>query len=176
VTGATAALVGLITIGLAGCASETAPERVGSPAIGLPTDSLSSRSAKVFFLTANGPWPVWRDLGAVADPQAALNALAQGPEEAERSRGISSALPTTTAGLTATASNGRVDIAVPWEISTLDHEAVAQMACTVASAPGIPGNLDSTKVLVVFHEPTDPLAGFTVHCDADANATPVRDS
>ena len=172
----TAALVGLVAIGLAGCASDTAPAHVGAPATGLPTDPLPSAATKVFFLTANGPLPVWRGLGATVDPQAALDALAQGPQETERSRGISTALPSTNVELTATASNGRVDIDVPWNISTLEPQAVAQMACTAASAPGIPGNLDSTEVLVVFHEPVDPLAGFDVRCDADANVNPVRDS
>ncbi|MBF4636195.1 hypothetical protein ITJ38_17430 [Agreia pratensis] len=69
-----------------------------------------------------------------------------------------------------------MDITVPWNISTINPEAVSQMACTAAAAPGIPGNLGETKVLVVFHEPIDPLVGFTVHCSAEADVTVARDS
>jgi hypothetical protein len=170
-----AALAGLVVIGTAGCSDSTI-EHVGAPATGLPVDSLSSGSVKVFLLTEHGVWPVWRDLGTTVDPQAALDALSRGPEESERARGISTALPATTSELTATASNGRVDITLPWNISTINPDAVTQMACTVAAAPGIPGNLDKTEVLVVFHEPLDPLAGFTVHCDDDAAVTIVPQS
>jgi hypothetical protein len=73
---AAAALIGLVAVGAAGC-SATTVERVGAPATGLPVDSLSSGSVKIFLLTAHGLWPVWRDLGTSADPQAALDALAQ---------------------------------------------------------------------------------------------------
>ena len=173
--GAAAALIGLVAVGATGC-SDTTVERVGAPATGLPVDSPASGSVKIFLLTAHGLWPVWRDLGTTADPQAALDALAQGPKETERSRGISTALPATTSGLTATASNGRVDITLPWKISTINPDAVTQMACTVAAAPGIPGNLDTTEVLIVFHEPVDPLAGFEVRCDNSAIAMPVGSS
>jgi hypothetical protein len=125
---------------------------------------------KIFLLTADGPWPVWRDVGWAPDPQAALDALAQGPQDTERSRGIGSALPTNALGLTATASDGRVDIDLPWTIQVIDHEAVSQMACTAASAPGIPGNPAYTDVLIVFHEPLEESNEFAVHCGADGEA------
>jgi hypothetical protein len=69
-----------------------------------------------------------------------------------------------------------VDITVPWKISQLNPDAVTQMACTVAAVPGIPGDLDATDVLIVFHEPMYPLESFEVHCDDSVIATPVRDS
>jgi hypothetical protein len=182
-----AGLVCLVAIGVSGCASGTdSPQRIGAPATGLPAQALApgasssavtpSGSLKIFLLTENGPWPVWRDIGRPADPQAALDALAEGPRDTERSRGISSALPTNTLGLTATASVGRVDIDLPWNIATIDHEAVSQLACTAASAPGIPGDPDATEVLVVFHEPIDPLDEFTVRCGTDADAKAETDS
>lgn len=165
------ALVGLASIGVAGCATGTgAPETAGAPAIGLPVEVLPPGAVKIYLVTANGPWPVWRDTATTADPQAAFDALTQGPQDAERSRGIGSALPTNALGLTATASAGRVDIDLPWTIQAIDPEAVSQMACTAAWAPGIPGNGVPTEILVVFHEPLDQPNEFAVHCGTDAEA------
>jgi hypothetical protein len=166
-----AALVGLASIPVAGCATGTgAAETAGAPATGLPWGVLRPGSVKIFLLTADGPWPVWREIATTADPQAALDELARGPQDTERSRGIGSALPTNALGLTATTSDGRVDIDLPWTIQVIDHEAVSQMACTAASAPAIPGSLLYTDVLIVFHEPLDESNGFAVHCGADGEA------
>lgn len=155
---------------VSGCsAGADQPESVGVPATGLPADPSADGAVRIFLLTADGPWPVWRDVDGPADPQAVADALAVGPLDDERERGLTSALPSGEASVLATATrDGVVDVTLPWTLESAAIEAVGQLVCSLAAAPGVPGGLAATDVVVSLSEPPPFDAEPTpVRCDAD---------
>ncbi|MFD4260360.1 hypothetical protein ACFWR9_22755 [Streptomyces sp. NPDC058534] len=112
--------------------------------------------------------------GPLGPPQA-LGLLLDGPTRAERERGLSSQVPPMDGRLTATASDGAVDVLVPVQVSTgeLDVTAVSQLACTAAHAD-VPGGRPATEVDIRIHENLERTGTpWTVRCGPGGNATPV---
>lgn len=148
----------------------SAPMPAGSPAIMGNTDVPESadRETRIYLTTSRGPWPVWRHLTPGADVQTSMDLLLDGPTEAERDRGVTTAVPQGFARIVATVSADRVDIEVPTRLADTDVRIADQIVCTAASAPGIPGDATPGEVLVVLHEPGD-RKGVRTQCDANGD-------
>ncbi|MBZ6210838.1 GerMN domain-containing protein [Streptomyces olivaceus] len=169
----TALLAALAT----GCGiGTTGPVQAGAPASGIQRPGTESTTVRLYFAGPYGTRPVTRRTDGPLSPQQALDLLLDGPTDAERERGLkTNVLPTAAGHLTATTSDGGVDLAVPLRVSSgeLDVTAVSQLVCTAAHAD-LPGDPPATGVDVRFHE-----AGvqydrpWTLRCGAGGNATPV---
>ncbi|MDQ0785108.1 hypothetical protein QFZ64_000605 [Streptomyces sp. B3I8] len=159
---------------LTGCGvQDTGPLAAGAPARGRRTTD-GEGLLRVYFLTANGSWPVARPApDGATGPQPALDALLDGPTRAERGRGLRTAVPTGTHVVRARASTGAVDLYLPWVVAELDRAAVDQLVCTAAAAPGIPGGRDPADVTVRVHESGIAGNAWSVRCDENGAAAPV---
>ncbi|CAL9668449.1 hypothetical protein SUDANB150_07316 [Streptomyces sp. enrichment culture] len=123
-----------------------------------------------------GSHSVTRRTDAPLAPQQALDLLLDGPAAAERERGLTTHVAPETAGrLTATTSEGAVDVVVPGQVSTggLDVAAVNQLVRTAAHAE-VPGGLPADQVDVRIRENgTRFTPSWTLRCGAGGNATAV---
>lgn len=144
----------------------------GSPATVATSPASSARGTSIYLTTSRGLWTVWRQRVPASDVQTSLDLLLEGPTGAERSRGITTAIPPDFGSLTATARTGRVDVALPSTFSRIDSQAILQIACTVAASPGVPGNVAPDQVVVDMHEPGD-TQGAQMRCNDTGDVTMV---
>ncbi|MGV9591100.1 hypothetical protein [Streptomyces tendae] len=170
-------LAALLAAGATGCGiGTTGPVRAGAPASGAPRPGDGASTVRLYFAGPYGTRPVTRPTDAPLTPQQALDLLLDGPTTAERERGLTTHVAPEIAGrLTATASDGAVDVVVPVQVSTggLDVAAVNQLVCTAAHAE-VPGGLPADEVDVRIHENgTRSTPSWTLRCGAGGNATPV---
>lgn len=166
----------LASVALAGCGvTDAGPSDAGAPAAG--ARPAGGAVVRAYFVAAHGTWPVARPAPPGAGPQTALNALLAGPTPAESARGLVTALPAGTHRVRARAAPGAVDLYLPWLVSELDPVAVSQLACTAASAPGIPGGKRPVDVVVRVHEsglPSGDTDSWALTCDESGVAVPVN--
>ncbi|MGX1849238.1 hypothetical protein [Streptomyces sp. NPDC055299] len=143
-------LAGVLTAALAGCG--IAPTDVidaGEPASGVKSPGQPEADVQLFFYGPSGLRSATRPAKAPADPDQAIKLLLDGPNHAERMRGLSSVLPKFPGPLTAEARNGGVEIGLPMNVKLLDSASLNQLVCTAANAR-VPGNKPPDRVPVTL--------------------------
>ncbi|WP_399880989.1 hypothetical protein ACGH7X_02170 [Streptomyces sp. BBFR51] len=169
-------LVAVVAVAVAGCGiGPTGPVHAGAPASGVQRPGGEARTARLYFAGPYGVQSVTRSVDRPPSPQQALELLLEGPTPAERERGLTTRVPPMDGQLTATASDGAVDVVVPVQVSTgeLDVTAVGQLACTAAHAD-VPGDSPATRVDIRIHENLNrSRTPWTVRCGPGGNVTPV---
>ncbi|MGX1854959.1 hypothetical protein [Streptomyces sp. NPDC055299] len=135
---------------LGGCGiGDTAPAPAGSPATGLPEPGAHPADAvHVYFSSPLGLERVSRLDRAPNSPQLALKRLWEGPDEAERARGLITFVPRGAPAPTVTGQRrGTVDVLVPagWGAG---RTALRQLVCTVADAAGTADGIPTGDVEV----------------------------
>ncbi|MEV0381132.1 hypothetical protein [Nonomuraea sp. NPDC050643] len=159
----------LVAAALAGCGiTDTDPLPAGRPVQGGLTED-SGRLLRVYFVTAQGTWPVSRPAPAGDRLQRAMDALLTGPTADERARGLVTRLPAAAEPIRARSAGDRVELRVPWLVRDLPPVAVSQMVCTAAAATDSGGD----PVVEVF-EPGMGSEPWPVRCDASGSAVPAR--
>ncbi|WP_344117698.1 GerMN domain-containing protein [Streptomyces blastmyceticus] len=120
--------------------ADTGPTRAGAPASGLPLPGRHPAAViHIYFSSPVGLERVSRPYGGPDAPQAAMDRLAQGPDPAERTRGLVTFIPSGTPAPTAvTRERGTVDVHLPpaW---TANRTALRQLVCTAADAVAVVG-------------------------------------
>ncbi|WP_411122114.1 hypothetical protein [Streptomyces sp. x-19] len=143
-------LAGVLTATLAGCGIEpTDVIDAGEPATGVRAPGKPTVNVQLFFYGPDGLHPATRPAREPLDPQAAIDLLVQGPNHAERMRGLSSVVPKFPAPLTATSGTGQVTITLPVNAKLLDPASLNQLVCTAANAR-VPGNRPPGQVTVTL--------------------------
>ncbi|MEW1654619.1 MULTISPECIES: hypothetical protein [unclassified Streptomyces] len=144
-------LAGVLTAAaLAGCGIEpTDVIDAGLPASGVRDPGKPQADVQLFFYGPDGLHSATRRAKEPLDPQAAIDLLMEGPNHAERMRGLSSVVPKFPAPLTASASQGRVDITLPVNAKLLDPASLNQLVCTAANAR-VPGGKRPGLVMVTL--------------------------
>ncbi|RPK54048.1 hypothetical protein EES43_29715 [Streptomyces sp. ADI96-02] len=161
--------------GAAGCGlGSTGPVPAGAPASGFQGQS-GGASVRLYFVGRDGLQAVSRPAATAPDPQAALDLLVRGPDEAERARGLTTEVAASEDRLTAGVADGTVDLRLAESVALMRGMGglgLAQIICTVANAD-VPGGRQSTEVDVRVYEPRsdDP---WMVRCDAAGNVIPRR--
>ncbi|WP_235483661.1 GerMN domain-containing protein [Streptomyces roseoverticillatus] len=126
----------------------------GVPASGLPeTGGRPAAALHLYFSSTVGLERVSQPYGGPDVPQAALVRLVQGPDPAERVRGLLSFIPPGTPAPTAvTRDRGTADVYLPptW---TTNRTALGQLVRTVADAEGRAGGIKTKDVRVRLHRP-----------------------
>lgn len=143
-------LTGALAAGLAGCG--IAPTDVidaGEPATGVKSPGQPESDVQLFFYGPSGLRSATRPAKAPADPDQAIQLLLDGPNHAERMRGLSSVLPKFPGALTAEARDGGVEIDLPMNVKLLDSASLNQLVCTAANAR-VPGNKPPDRVPVTL--------------------------
>lgn len=128
-------LAPLALVGACGI-TDSGPARAGPPAAGLPEPARPADVVHVYFSSPLGLERVSRLDRGPNSPQDALNRLREGPDEAERARGLISFVPPDAPAPTVTGQRrGSVDVLVPrgWGTS---RTALRQLVCTAADAVG----------------------------------------
>ncbi|MCK7622778.1 hypothetical protein MUU72_06615 [Streptomyces sp. RS10V-4] len=144
------ALAGALAVALAGCGVEpTDVIDAGEPASGLRAPGKPPADVQLYFYGPDGLHPATRRAKEPLDPQAAIDLLAQGPNHAERMRGLSSVVPKFPGPLTATTGPGRVVIDLPVNAKLLDPASLNQLVCTAANAR-VPGDKPPGQVSVTL--------------------------
>ncbi|MFI1200536.1 hypothetical protein K2224_39755 (plasmid) [Streptomyces sp. BHT-5-2] len=144
------ALAGALTATLAGCGIEpTDVIDAGEPATGVRAPGKPPADVQLFFYGPDGLHPATRPAKEPLDPQAAIDLLVQGPNHAERMRGLSSVVPKFPAPLTATTGPGQVVITLPVNAKLLDPASLNQLVCTAANAR-VPGGKPPGQVTVTL--------------------------
>ncbi|MEU5211626.1 hypothetical protein [Streptomyces sp. NPDC020742] len=155
---------------LAGCG--IAPTDVidaGEPATGVRSPGQTVADVQLFFYGPSGLRSAARSAKGLVDPEAAIQLLMEGPNHAERMRGLSSALPKFPGPVTAEAGKGTVRINLPMNVKLLDPGALNQLVCTAANAR-VPGNRQPDHVVVTVGDGTVRLGPLV--CGGN-NAFPV---
>ncbi|MEK2474969.1 MULTISPECIES: hypothetical protein [Streptomyces] len=143
-------LAGVLTATLAGCGIEpTDVIDAGEPATGVRAPGKPPADVQLFFYGPDGLHPATRPAKEPLDPQDAINLLVQGPNHAERMRGLSSVVPKFPAPLTATSGPGRVAITLPVNAKLVDPASLNQLVCTAANAR-VPGDKPPGQVTVTL--------------------------
>lgn len=135
---------------LGGCGvGDSAPAPAGSPAAGLRDPEVRPANAvHVYFSSPLGLERVSRLARTVGSPQLALERLREGPDEAERARGLITFVPRGAPAPTVTGQRrGTVDVLVPAGWGT-GRTALRQLVCTVADAVGTADGLPTGDVEV----------------------------
>ncbi|WP_411139836.1 GerMN domain-containing protein [Streptomyces sp. x-80] len=144
----------LVVMGsLTACGIDDAgPVRAGVPASGLPLPGRHPAAAlHVYFSSPVGLERVSRLYRGPDAPQVAMGRLVQGPDPAERTRGLVTFIPPGTPAPTAvTRERGTVDVYLPpaW---TGNRTALRQLVCTAADAVGEVGGTSPEDVRVRLH-------------------------
>ncbi|MFF8605761.1 hypothetical protein ACF06X_07465 [Streptomyces sp. NPDC015346] len=169
-----AAAIAVLTA--AGCGiTPTGPTPAGAPASGIQQPGTEARRVQLYFAGPYGLRAVNRPTDRPLSPQQALDLLLEGPTPAERERGLITRVPPMAGQLTATTTEGAVDLYVPRTVSSgdLDVTAVAQLACTAAHAQ-VPGDRPASQVDIRIHENLAPSqTPWTVRCGPNGTVTPV---
>ncbi|MET9296054.1 hypothetical protein [Streptomyces sp. NPDC003077] len=163
---------GLLLGALTGCGiTPSGVIDAGEPAHGVraPGKDEPVADVQLFFLGPDGLRPASRPAKAPFSPQEAIRLLIEGPNEAERQRGLSNALPEFPGRVALTVSDGRIQIAVPVAARQLSTPAVSQLVCTAANAR-VPGHQPAAEVLVTLSGGGSVVGPMTC---AGNNAFPV---
>ncbi|MGW8401394.1 hypothetical protein ACWGLP_32720 [Streptomyces lydicus] len=131
---------GALAGALAGCG--IAPTDVidaGEPASGVKSPGQPAADVQLFFYGPSGLRSATRPAKAPVEPEQAIQLLMEGPNHAERMRGLSSVLPQFPGRLTAATGQGTVVITLPMNAKLLDSASLNQLVCTAANAR-VPGN------------------------------------
>ncbi|MFI9352371.1 hypothetical protein [Streptomyces lydicus] len=131
---------GALAGALAGCG--IAPTDVidaGEPASGVKSPGQPAADVQLFFYGPSGLRSATRPAKAPVEPEQAIQLLMEGPNHAERMRGLSSVLPQFPGRLTAATGQGTVVITLPVNAKLLDSASLNQLVCTAANAR-VPGN------------------------------------
>ncbi|MGW1377771.1 hypothetical protein ACWD6P_26335 [Streptomyces sp. NPDC002446] len=151
ITGALAcALAGVLSGALSGCG--IAPTDVidaGEPASGVKSPGQTVADVQLFFYGPSGLRSATRPAKAPVDPEQAIQLLMEGPNHAERMRGLSSVLPKFPGPLTAATGQGTVVITLPMNAKLLDSASLNQLVCTAANAR-VPGDKPPGQVSVTL--------------------------
>ncbi|MEU0400835.1 hypothetical protein ABZ318_11355 [Streptomyces sp. NPDC006197] len=125
-TAATALLTVLTAGGCGITPTDTVP--AGAPASGIQRPGTEARTVQLYFAGPYGIRAVDRPTDRPLSPQQALDLLLEGPTPAERERGLVTQVPPMAGRLTATATDGAVDLYVPRAVGSgdLDVTAVTQ--------------------------------------------------
>ncbi|MFJ9616804.1 hypothetical protein [Streptomyces noursei] len=143
-------LAGVLTATLAGCGIEpTDVIDAGEPATGVRAPGKPPADVQLFFYGPDGLHPAIRPAKEPLDPQGAINLLVQGPNHAERMRGLSSVVPKFPGPLTATSGPGQVAITLPVNAKLVDPASLNQLVCTAANAR-VPGDKPPGQVTVTL--------------------------
>ncbi|MFD8549557.1 hypothetical protein [Streptomyces sp. NPDC059649] len=150
----TVALGGVVSGALAGALAGCgiAPTDVidaGEPASGVKSPGQPAADVQLFFYGPSGLRSATRPAKAPVDPDQALSLLMEGPNHAERMRGLSSVLPKFPGPLTAATGEGTVVINLPMNAKLLDSASLNQLVCTAANAR-VPGNKPPDQVMVTL--------------------------
>lgn len=143
-----AAATGLLVGALAGCGIE--PSDVidaGEPATGIKESGQAPADVQLFFLASTGLRPASRSADGTVTPQRAVDLLLDGPNSAERQRGLTTALPELHGRTTVTSGTGSVVVNVPIDAEQLDQPALSQLVCTAANGE-VPGGRPAEEVNV----------------------------
>ncbi len=142
------AVTGALAVALAGCG--IAPTDVidaGEPASGVKSPGQQVADVQLFFYGPSGLRSATRPAKAPVDPEQAIELLMEGPNHAERMRGLSSVLPKFPGPLTASSGEGKVVITLPVNAKLLDSASLNQLVCTAANAR-VPGDKPPGQVTV----------------------------
>lgn len=144
------ALAGVLSGALTGCG--IAPTDVidaGEPASGVKAPGEPVADVQLFFYGPSGLRSATRPAKAPVDPEQAIQLLMEGPNHAERMRGLSSVLPKFPGRLTAASGEGTVVITLPMNAKLLDSASLNQLVCTAANAR-VPGDKPPGQVTVTL--------------------------
>ncbi|MEV4440736.1 hypothetical protein AB0K09_17275 [Streptomyces sp. NPDC049577] len=141
------ALAALVT--LSGCGIEPSEVvEVGRPATGVKRPGRPATEARLYFAYPGGLFGVVRPAGGEISAEEAVPLLLQGPNEAERMRGLYSDLPKIAAGkVQVTTATGQVAIRLPVDPTRLPSVGRTQLVCTAAHN-AVPGDLPPDEVKV----------------------------
>ncbi|QHC24479.1 hypothetical protein [Streptomyces sp. GS7] len=135
---------------LAGCGIEpTDVIDAGEPATGVKSPGRPADNVQLFFYGPSGLRSATRPAKAPVDPGEAIQLLMQGPNHAERMRGLSSVVPKFPGPVTADTGPGTVVITLPVNAKLLDPASMNQLVCTAANAR-VPGNKPPGQVVVTL--------------------------
>ncbi|MBP0456713.1 hypothetical protein [Streptomyces montanisoli] len=148
------AVVALLLAPLTACSvGDAGPAPAGSPAAGVPgTPSRPAAAVHVYFYSPQGLEPVSRPYRGPDPAGAALRQLAQGPDPAERARGLISYAPARPPVVMAR-GEGSVQVFAPlgyWE----SRAAMRQLVCTAAGAVSAADGTSLRSVKVTVHRAT----------------------
>ncbi|MFG2888917.1 hypothetical protein [Streptomyces sp. NPDC048248] len=143
-------LSGLLGAALSGCGVATTDViDAGAPAVGVKDPGQPEADVQLFFYGLSGLRSATRPAKAPADPEEAIRLLMDGPNHAERQRGLSSVLPKFPGRLTAGTRQGTVEITLPMNAKLLDSASLNQLVCTAANAQ-VPGDKPPGQVTVTL--------------------------
>lgn len=124
---------------------------VGQPATGAKRPGMPVKEARLYFgFPGGGVLGVSRPAGDEVTAEEAIPLLLEGPNEAERMRGLYSEmprLPKKDSRVDVVTSHGRVTIQMPVDPTRISPVARRQLVCTAAHN-SVPGNLPADEVKV----------------------------
>ncbi|UNO43040.1 hypothetical protein [Streptomyces sp. MST-110588] len=148
VTAGLLATGGLLVGTLTGCGvAPTGVIDAGEPAKGIKAPGKPAPDVQLYFLGPAGLRPASRPAKAPVDAEEAVQLLMDGPNDAERQRGLSNVLPRFPGEVTVEADAGRIVIRVPMNAKMLSTPALSQLVCTAANAH-VPGGKPAAEVSV----------------------------
>ncbi|MGK5640024.1 hypothetical protein ACSNOK_17155 [Streptomyces sp. URMC 126] len=144
------ALAATLLLGtLAGCGIEpTEVIEFGQPATGVRPSGQPAWQTRLFFAVVTGVTSVSRPADGPVTAEDAVRLMLQGPNEAERARGIYSEIGMRS-GVRVTTAPGRVDITLPTDVTRITRIARTQLVCTAAHNQ-VPGGLPWNRVKVTL--------------------------
>ncbi|MXM68749.1 hypothetical protein GR925_36430 [Streptomyces sp. HUCO-GS316] len=168
-------LIAFLGVLSAGCGiGSTGPVGAGGPASGLREPGSATHYAQLYFVSPYGIQPATREIDAPATPQQALDLLLEGPDAAERARGLITEVPLMDGRLVAQAADGAVDLHLPVPVANMTGGGslgLSQIICTAANAQAADGKQPSDVDVRVYEE------GFgtpwTIRCNEAGNVVPV---
>ncbi|WP_371750433.1 GerMN domain-containing protein [Streptomyces sp. NBC_01283] len=167
-------LVAVLGVLSAGCSiGSTGPVRAGVPASGLREPGSATHHAQLYFVSPHGIQAVTREVDTSATPQQALDLLLEGPDAAERARGLITEVPPIHGRLVAQTTDDAVDLHLPTGVAHMTDGSLglSQIICTAASAQATHGTqLPDVDVRVYEQGYGTP---WTVRCNAAGNVVPV---
>ncbi|MBH1937278.1 hypothetical protein I5Q34_23915 [Streptomyces sp. AV19] len=143
-------LLGLLT----GCGIErTEVIEFGQPATGVKKPGAPGWGARLYFAVVSGAVMLSsRPADGPVGADRAVLLLLEGPNDAERARGLFSEVPINSGmkkGLSVTTERGRVSIQLPMDVARLTHPARMQLVCTAAHNE-VPGSVSWRDVKVTL--------------------------
>ncbi|MFE7116882.1 hypothetical protein ACFU99_15845 [Streptomyces sp. NPDC057654] len=137
----------MLLVLVSGCGIEqTGVIDVGQPASGAKRPGASAREAVLYFISPTGMRPVRRPSSGDVSAEDAVHLLIDGPNDAERHRGMETAVPKM-AGVHVTTGKGRVSVQLPVNVKNLGLVVRNQLVCTAADN-NVPGDQPSWEVKV----------------------------
>ncbi|MFF7250981.1 hypothetical protein ACFZBU_44800 [Embleya sp. NPDC008237] len=159
------AVIAIVAFLVAGCGiSTTKPHGVGPPARGVPQVGAVPDRARLFFVSLDGVQAVSRPADESLDPGRAVALLLEGPTEAERRQGFSTALTDVAGRVGVDTGDGRVTFTLPFDAGRVPVEAIHQLTCTAANAR-VPGGRPVADVDIDFRELGKPGVWGPLHCN-----------